>query len=86
MRDNTDIFLAFLAGLAIGGAVAVLATPQSGPKTRRQLRRKAEDIQDSLEEIGEDLVQKGRDLIERGRETADEALGAVGKKFRDSVA
>jgi len=85
VRDDRDIFFAFLAGLAIGAAVAVFATPQSGRKTRRQLRRKAEDLQDSLEEIGEDLVQKGRDLIERGRETADEALAAVGKKVRDSV-
>ena len=85
MKDDRDLLFAFLAGVAVGAAVALLSAPQSGSRTRRQIRRKAEDIQACLEEIGEDLVEKGRELIERGRETAGETLGGIGKKVKEAV-
>jgi gas vesicle protein len=56
---------------------------QSGKRTRRELRRKAEDAQDYLEEIGEDLIAKGRELVERGREAADSTVKDFTEKVKE---
>ena len=43
---NTSFF--FLAGAALAGGAALLLAPQSGERTRRAIRRKAENATDFL--------------------------------------
>lgn len=66
----------FLAGAAVGAAVALLFAPQSGEKTRKLLTRQAERGRDSL-------VDRGREIYDKGHEIADEAahLFERGKKI-----
>ena len=63
----------FLAGAALGAAVAVLVAPQSGSETRQQIKRRALEGRDRVSRTGRDALEKGREIFERGRELADEA-------------
>jgi gas vesicle protein len=47
---NASLF--FLAGATLAGGAALLLAPQSGERTRRAIRRKAEDAADFLTETG----------------------------------
>ena len=87
MKSNCagDSLLMLLTGFAVGAAVTLLLAPQSGKRTRRELRRKAEDAQDYLEEIGEDLIAKGRELVERGREAADSTVKDLTEKVKEAT-
>jgi gas vesicle protein len=103
-NDNNQLsgFLAglvFLAGLLLGGligaGVALLLAPQSGHKTRRQLRRKGRDLREQTTDTIEDGVAQVRAkarqvttdiheqtdaLQQRGQDVVDE-----GKKRWDTV-
>jgi gas vesicle protein len=63
--------VSFLIGASVGAAAALLLAPQSGERTRRRLRRVAEDAQDYLEDVGGRI----------GDQT-DQALRSLEKKTR----
>ena len=63
----------FLAGTAIGTAVALLVAPAPGSEIRSRIGGKAEEGKDALADSGKELLEKGRDLYEEGRRIADEA-------------
>ncbi len=75
--SNEAVF--FLAGAAVGAAVALLFAPQTGEKTRRMLARRAN-------EGGRDLIDRGRELYDKSRDIADEAADMFerGKKLVQS--
>ncbi len=50
-----NYWLAFLIGASAGAAVALLCAPQSGAKTRKQLRKGVEEAGDYLEDAGDYL-------------------------------
>lgn len=73
-HDNDANSMAwFLAGAAIGAAVALLYAPQPGRETREALRRRALDERERLAKSGREAMERGRDLYERGKGLADEA-------------
>ncbi len=73
-HDNDGSSLAwFLAGAAIGAAVALLYAPQPGNETREAIRRRALEERERLAKSGREAVDRGRDLYERGKGLADEA-------------
>jgi gas vesicle protein len=89
-KSSATTALTFLfIGLGIGTIVALLFAPQSGKKTRKNLRRKYEDALDAVEDLRDqagDYVGRGRDYLERGRDWARDAAGKVApiaRKFRD---
>lgn len=71
-----------LIGSAIGAAVALLFAPQDGRKTRRMIRRRAEDSLDELSEAGKQISEIGHDVYDRCREFAGEAVRLVEKGTR----
>ena len=72
-RDNGGKIVWFMAGAAVGAAVALLYAPQSGRETRRTIGRKAKKSSEAVADASRDLMDKGRDLFEKGRHVADEA-------------
>jgi gas vesicle protein len=84
---NTIKFWAvFTVGVAAGAAVALIYAPQSGEKTRRQLRRNFEDASDYIKDTAETLgdhaekyVKRGRGIMEDAVESASNAVSAAKK-------
>jgi gas vesicle protein len=62
--DKTDMnvglvaLFSFLIGGAVGAGLALLMAPQSGKKTRRQLRNMAEDVAEQATEYTDRLKKK----------------------------
>jgi hypothetical protein len=73
MREgcSSACLASFLIGASLGVAAALLLAPESGERTRRRIRRAAEDAQDYIEEVGGRIGEK-----------ADHALRSIEKKTR----
>ena len=76
-QNNSDKLIWFLAGSALGAAIALLYAPQSGEETRRTLGKQARKGRRVLEDVGEDLADRGRGLYEKGRRIADDAADMI---------
>jgi gas vesicle protein len=74
-----------LAAAALGAGIALLLAPQSGEKTRRQIRRRVEDevtdIRDSVNAKAHEVYKRGADraqyLARRVRRNIQPRLAAV---------
>jgi gas vesicle protein len=76
-------FVTFITGGIIGAAVALLYAPQSGERTREELREKAErtiikahkleeEVKDSLNQLVSDVKSRVTLLIEEGKNVAED--------------
>jgi gas vesicle protein len=79
-------FIAFAIGAAVGAAVALIYAPQTGAKTRRQLRRGIENAGDYIKDTAETIsdqagkcAKRGKGLVEDAKDTAQFAFGAAKK-------
>ena len=72
-QNNSGSLVWFVAGAAVGAAIALLYAPQSGEKTRRMIGKRTRERRDAIVEGGRELLDKGRDLYEKGRRVADDA-------------
>jgi gas vesicle protein len=87
-----NYWLAFFIGASAGAAVALLYAPQSGARTRKQLRKGVEEAGDYLEDAGDYLksqaerfateaqkaVQRAKDQVDSAVDKAsDVASGAI---------
>ena len=76
----------FAIGVAAGAAVALTYAPQTGVKTRRQLRRGFDEASDRLKNVAETVsdqtekyVKRGKDIAENVADTASSAYKAARK-------
>jgi len=76
----------FTVGVASGAIVALICAPQSGEKTRRQLKRKLEDAGDYLKDASETLGDHAEKVVKRGKDVfgdvADSATKAANKAVK----
>lgn len=77
---------ALLVGAAAGATVALLFAPQSGAKTRRQLRRGFEDAGDCIKDFAGNVsdqtgkyVERGKDVVEKVADIGSSAYSAARK-------
>jgi len=84
-RSNAGSVLAglFLGGLA-GVVTALLLAPQSGEKTRRQIREKSIELRERTAELVEDTMAQGREKFNELRQQGQDL--AVGQLDRVSDA
>lgn len=73
-QDNSgNNIVWFVAGAAVGAAIALLFAPGSGEETRKLISKKADEGRAALAEQGRAAVDRGRELYEKGRKVADDA-------------
>ncbi len=67
--NTLKFWLVFSVGVAAGAAVALLCAPQTGVKTRKQIKRKLDDagdvLQDQLDDAGEYIKDQATTLGEQ---------------------
>ena len=59
--------IAFLTGILLGTGLGLLIAPQSGTRTRRQLKNMVEDAGDRVTEFAEDAKETVTDMVARGK-------------------
>jgi len=64
----------FSIGVVAGAAVALICAPQSGAKTRRQLRRGLEDAGDYIKDAADTVTSHAEKYVKRGKEIADNVV------------
>ena len=66
---RTIIFggLALLTGIVLGTGLGLLLAPQSGARTRRQLRNMVEDATERVGEFADDAKETVNEVVERGK-------------------
>ena len=101
--NNANFVWSFLVGLLVGGLAGVVATlllaPQSGKKTRAQIRHTSTEVRDqtvkSVEgvvaqargkarQITDDVHEQAGELIQRGQDVFDEQRGHLSKTLKDA--
>lgn len=87
-EENGGNLIWFIAGAAIGAAVALLYAPVPGHETRRKIAEKTDEGRQALADQGRDLYERGREMYDRGRKLADEAAEMFerGRKLVEGVA
>jgi len=68
-----SLLLAFVAGAAVGAAVALLFAPASGEETRDYLGQRAREGRERASEA----MREGREILNRQRDTIASALDRV---------
>jgi len=66
-----------LIGLGAGALVALLLAPKTGKQMRRDLRRKYDDVRETVEDFAEQAKERVNDVMERGSEWVDTARERV---------
>jgi len=86
MNNAIKFWAVFAVGVTAGAVVALIYAPQSGEKTRRQLRRGLEDagdyVKDAAENFGdhaEKYIRRGKDVVGDVVESASNAVNAAKK-------
>jgi gas vesicle protein len=69
-----------LVGAAVGAVTALLFAPKNGQQMRRSLRRKYEDVTDSIGELREqagEVLERGAALAQEAKEAAKERIAPL---------
>jgi gas vesicle protein len=74
------VLFAFMAGAAVGAAVALLFAPATGEETREYLSQRAREGRDRAAEA----ARQGRELVNRQRENLTTAFDRAREQFQTS--
>ena len=83
----------FLLGIGLGVAAGVLLAPQSGEKTRRLIRSRAEEGADyvkrrskEIQETAAEVIQESKKTIQRRKDSLAAAVDAGRQAYREAAA
>ena len=62
MEDNSKVFLAALAGAAVGAGIVLLFAPRSGKETRQKIADKLNDTKEDAEALAQKAKEKAKAL------------------------
>jgi len=79
--NGAGVLLAFIAGAAVGAAVALLFAPAPGEETREILGQRARDGADRAAET----ARRGRDILNRQRDSVSSAVERMRAQFQQNV-
>jgi gas vesicle protein len=67
----------FSLGVAAGAAAALIYAPQTGEKTRKQLKRNLQDASDYIQDTTADLGKHATRVYKKTRDVADDVASHV---------
>jgi gas vesicle protein len=73
--------VAFLGGAALGAIAALLLAPQSGRKTREQLKGYARKAEDTLREAASEAGQRFEEAVSEGKEYVEARKSVLREAF-----
>ncbi|HEY1807658.1 MAG TPA: YtxH domain-containing protein [Acidobacteriaceae bacterium] len=68
---------AFGVGVAAGAALALIYAPQSGARTRRQIRRGFNEATDYVSDAASNVSETANKYIKRGKETVNDVVDSA---------
>ncbi|MCH8534923.1 MAG: YtxH domain-containing protein [Flavobacteriaceae bacterium] len=78
MSDNTgNTLIALLTGAAVGATLGLLYAPQSGEKTRKQIKKEAKNAQKSLEKKYDEASEKLSEYANEAKSKFEEKLNST---------
>ncbi|MBV8115776.1 MAG: YtxH domain-containing protein [Silvibacterium sp.] len=77
MNNAIKFWAVFAVGVAAGAAVSLIYAPQSGAKTRRQLRRGFEDASDYIKDTAETVGEHAEKYIRRGKDAVGDVVDSA---------
>jgi gas vesicle protein len=84
MKDILKFWAVFSIGVAAGAAIALLSAPQSGDKTRKQLKSKLDDATDYVKHAASDLGDKATDAYQQGKKAVQDYSSDFADKAGDA--
>jgi gas vesicle protein len=75
--DTLKFWAVFTVGVAAGAAVALIYAPQTGAKTRKQIRRKLDDATDYVKDVTGDFGDRAGDAVNRGRDVVEDLVNSA---------
>ena len=69
--SNSKVFIGFLVGAVVGGALGVLLAPDKGTETRRKIIEKGNDLGDSISEFGGTIKDKFNQMVNSAKGGVD---------------
>src|SRR5260370_19207044 len=76
--STKNYWFAFGIGVVAGASIALLYAPQTGVKTRKQLRKGVEDASDYLEDAANYLKEQAERLSKEAEKAIKRTRGQVG--------
>ena len=94
--NTFKVWLIFSLGVAAGATVALVTAPQSGAKTRKQIKRKLDDTTDYLKDQLDDasgyvkdqastLSDQAAKVYQSGRDAAAKTADQVSSSIQDAT-
>ena len=68
---------AFGVGVAAGAALALIYAPQSGARTRRQIKRAVNDASDYIKDTADNVQDFAGKYIKRSKDVIDDAMDSA---------
>ena len=66
--------LTFVTGVLIGTGLGLLLAPQSGRRTRRQLKNYIDDTADRLNDFADETKDRMSEYVEKGKRFVDDRI------------
>jgi gas vesicle protein len=73
-NDKTGTIVAFVIGIGIGAAAALLLAPKAGDELRDDIAGAVGDRVDQLRDQGKDLSRRSKKFVETAKEHVQDAL------------
>lgn len=78
MSNNTgNTLIALVTGALVGASLGILYAPQSGKKTRKQLKKEAENAKKVLEDKYEEVVSQLTDFADSAKSKFEKQLDST---------
>jgi len=71
----------FAIGVAAGAGAALLYAPQTGERTRRQVRRKLEDASDYVKDAADSISDRAGKVYRTGKDTVGDVMESAGSVY-----